>query len=90
MTIQEMIKRIQDLKSFEALRDQVDTEIDALKDEIKAEMGDQEEAYYGDYRVTYKTVTSSRIDSKALKEALGDQIVQKYSKDSSYRKLLIK
>ena len=51
-------------------------------------MGDNEELRAGEYKVTWKTVTSSRLDSKALKEAL-PEVVQHFTKTTTCRRFCV-
>ena len=65
-------------------------EIDSITDSIKAHM-DAEGVYTisgTDWKVTYKAVTSSRIDTSALKKALPD-VVERFSKTSTARRFCI-
>lgn len=56
-----------ELKKLEAERETYDALIETLKDEIKAEMGDEEVLDTGIFKVTYKPVTTNRFDSKSFK-----------------------
>ena len=52
--------------------DEATAEAEALKDALKAAMGDAEEVRAGAYKITWKAVTSARIDTGALRKALPD------------------
>ena len=76
--------------------DEVKAQIDGLEKEksrleqlIKTEMKTAEKATVGDRKVTWKSVSSTRIDSKLLK-AEEPEIYEKYSKESSSRRFTIK
>ena len=47
-----------------------------IKDAIKAAMGDSESVQAGEYKITYKAVTTARIDTAALKKAVPDLAAQ--------------
>lgn len=88
MSTNEMTAKIKELKSLQALIDEAQEEVEALKDQIKAAMGEQEELRAGDYKVTYKTVKSSRLDSKSLKNEL-PEIASRYTVNTEYRRLTV-
>lgn len=60
-------KKIEELRSLKAMAEELAAEITSIEDEIKAFMGDEEEIRAGDYKVRYKTVRSSRFDSTAFR-----------------------
>ena len=88
MTEIEMIGKIRELRELEALIAEANEEIEALKDAIKGEMGDREEIRAGEYKVTWKTVESVRLDSSALKKAL-PEIADRFSKKTVSRRFLV-
>lgn len=67
MSINEMERKARELRELQALIEEATVEAEALKDAIKAAMGDAEEVHAGEYKITWKAVTSSRIDTAALK-----------------------
>lgn len=72
MSMNEMESKIRELRQLQNLIEEAQAEAEAIKDSIKAHMGDAEELRAGEYRVTWKTVTSSRLDTAALKKAVPD------------------
>ena len=72
--LREVLMQIEDLEA----------EADAIRDEFKAAMidsGDETISGTG-WKATWKTVTSSRIDTAALKKALPD-IAERFTKTST-------
>lgn len=67
----------------------METEKKQIEQELKMFLGDAEEALGDRYTVSWKKITSLRIDPDRLKAELPD-IYQKYQKESSYRRLTIK
>lgn len=67
-------------------------ELEAMNDSIKtailAIMGDKETMTEGASKATYKTVTSSRLDGKALKEEKPD-IFAAYSTPTTYKRFTV-
>ena len=72
MNIVEMENKARELQELRRMKEELEAEIESLQDEIKAGMGDAESITAGAFRISWKAVTSSRIDSKALKATLPD------------------
>jgi predicted phage-related endonuclease len=72
MSIMEMESKAHELKELERMQEELAAEIEALKDAIKAAMGDQEAITAGAYKITWKPVTTNRLDGKAVRTALPD------------------
>ncbi|MBR2329574.1 MAG: hypothetical protein IKA58_06815 [Clostridia bacterium] len=72
MSNHELEAKIRELRQLQALIDEAEAEAEAIKDEIKAFMGETDELHAGEYTVTWKPVSSSRLDAKALRKALPD------------------
>jgi predicted phage-related endonuclease len=51
-------------------------------------MGDAEAAYAGEYKITWKTITSSKIDTAALKKAL-PEVVQAFTRETTTRRFIV-
>ena len=71
-----------------ALIEEAQTEAEAIKDTLKAYMGDSEELRAGEYKVTWKTVTSARIDTRALTKALPD-VAAAFTRTSTVRRFAV-
>lgn len=84
MSIQEIDRKVQELRELQALVEEATTQMEAIKDAIKLKMVDEgTEVLQGNgWKATWHTVTSSRLDSKALKAAYPDLVAQ-YSKPSA-------
>ena len=80
--------KITELMELKRMRDELDAEIQAAEDEIKAAMGDDDTLLAGPFKVTWKTVTSSRLDSTALKKAL-PEIAARFMKQTTTRRFSI-
>lgn len=72
MSIIEIEYKVRELRQLQALIEEAQAEAEAIKDALKAHMGDSEELHAGEYKVTWKTVTSSRLDTAALRKAIPD------------------
>ena len=72
MSINEIESKVRELRQLQALIEEAQAEAENIKDAIKAHMGDSEELRAGEYKVTWKAVTSSRLDAVALRKAVPD------------------
>lgn len=72
MNTREIESKVRELRQLQALIDEAQAEAEAIKDTIKAAMGDSEALRAGEYSITWKPVTTARIDTSALKRALPD------------------
>ena len=88
MSINEMEVKARELRQLQALIEVAQAETEAIKDAIKAAMGDSESVQAGEYRITWKAVTSSRIDTSALRKALPD-VAERFTKETVTRRFVI-
>lgn len=88
MTIKEFEAKAREIRELQALIDEAQAEVETIKDEIKAAMGASEELKAGEYKITYKSVKSSRIDTTALKKAMPD-VAQAFTKETTSRRFCI-
>lgn len=88
MSTNEIITALSELQELRRMQEELTAEIEALQDKIKNHMGDTELLLAGPYKVTYKPVTTTRIDTTALKKALPD-IAERFSKTTTTRRFTI-
>lgn len=88
MSITEITAKVTEYQELKRMLEEIEAEMTALQDEIKAHMGDSELLVAGPYKVTYKAVTSSRVDTTALKKALPD-IAAQYTKTTTTRRFTV-
>lgn len=79
---------VHELLELKRMREELDAAITSLEDSIKAVMGDEEHLTAGAYKVSWKTFTSSRVDTTALKKALPEVAVA-YTKTTTARRFSI-
>lgn len=86
----ELDSKVKELRELRRMADELQSEIDNLQDTIKAEMTAREvDTIAGnDYKITWKAVTSSRLDTAALKKALPD-LVERFTKTTTSRRFTI-
>ena len=85
-----MDTKIKEIRELKRMQEELAVELDALSDEIKRHMdAEGVDTISGtDWKVTYKAVTSSRIDTSALKKALPD-LAQQFTKTTTARRFCI-
>ena len=88
MSIQEIEAKCRELRQLQNLIDEAEAEAEAIKDQLKSHMGSSEELRAGEYKVTWQTVTSSRLDSKALKAAL-PEVAKKFTRTTTTRRFCV-
>ena len=80
--------KITELMELKRMRDELDAEIQAAEDEIKQAMGDDDTLLAGPFKVTWKAITSSRLDSKALKAA-APELCERFTKTTTSRRFIV-
>ena len=90
MSTQELTAKVRELKELKAMAEELAAEIDSIQDSIKQHMdAEGVDTINGtDWKVTYKAVTSSRLDANALKKALPD-LAQQFTKTTTARRFCI-
>lgn len=88
MSTHEIEAKVRELRQLQALIEEAQAEAEAIRDTIKAHMGDTEELHAGEYKITWKPVKSSRIDTSALRKALPD-IAERFTVFSSARRFCV-
>ena len=69
-----IISKVEELMDLRKLAEELNEQMEAITDEIKAYMGSEETMMAGSWKVTYKETVSRRMDTKALKNLLGDAL----------------
>lgn len=90
MSISELDMKVKELRELKRMADELAGEIEALQDGIKAHMTEQDtDTLTGtDWKITWKAVTSNRMDTTALKKELPD-IAARYTKASTSRRFTL-
>ena len=90
MSTNEMNSKVKQLRELRRMADELNAEIEALTDSIKAEMTTREtdELTGADWRITWKPVTSSRFDSAGLKKAM-PELAARFTKTSTTRRFVL-
>lgn len=88
MSSYELESKIRELRQLQQLIEEAQAEAEAIRDTIKAVMGESEELKAGEYKVTWKAVKSSRIDTSALKAALPD-VIKAFTRETVTRRFCV-
>ena len=88
MSTIELESKVRELRELQALAEEVEAEMEIIKDEIKSFMGHVEEIKAGPFRVTWRTVTTGKIDTAALRKLLPD-VAQQFTRPSTVRRFCV-
>lgn len=90
MSTVELSSKIEALKEWEAVIDEAQAEVEAIRDEIKAEMlkRNTEELQAGAYIVRWTSVLSQRFDTTAFKKVM-PEVYKAYIKQVTSRRFTI-
>jgi len=90
MSTNELNTLARDLKELRLMAEQLDAEIKTIEDAIKAHMTETgvDTLITTDVKITWRTVTSSRIDTAALKKQLPD-VAAVFTKETTTRRFTV-
>lgn len=90
MSTNELTAKVRRLKKLQARAEELQSEITAIQDELKAELVEQntEGLKVGTFKIRYTTVTSNRFDSKAFKATHAD-LYSQYTKQTTSRRFIV-
>ena len=76
----EIENTVTELMEIKKMIEELEAEAQALTDNVKAFMGDEETMVCGPWKITYRETISKRIDSALLKKDLGADALEGYYK----------
>ena len=90
MTNNELLTKVRELKELQQMFDELTAEIESLKDELKAEMTAEgkDEMTVDVFVLRYKSVSTSRFDSKSFKAQHSD-LYTAYTKSTTSKRFTI-
>lgn len=90
MTRNEINETVKTIRELKRMQEELVAEIQANEDKIKAEMETTQifTMTGDDYKITWNEVTSTRLDTSALKKAL-PEVAERFSKTSTIRRFCI-
>lgn len=86
-----MTKKVHELRELKRMLEEINAEIETIQEEIKGEMNAQgvEELQGVDWRITWRSVTSSRLDTTAMKKELSADFIERYTKTTTTKRFII-
>ena len=88
MSTHEIESKIRELRQLQALIDEAQTTADSIRDDLKSIMGENTELYAGEYKITWKHIKGSRLDTAALKKA-APELVAAFTKEITTRRFCV-
>ena len=90
MSMNELESKVNELRELRRMADELACEIAATEDALKAYMtaNGADELHGPSFKITWKEVTSSRLDSKALKAA-APELWNRFSKQTTSRRFVL-
>lgn len=90
MSTNDLVMKVEKLKELEELLEEVKTEAESVRDEVKQEMltQDTEELEAGQYIIRWTSVLTNRFDTTAFKKVLPD-VYKAYTKQITSRRFTI-
>ena len=90
MSMNELESKVAELRELRRMQEELAAEIAATEDTLKAYMAENDtDTLHGpSFKITYKEVTSSRLDSKALKAA-APSIWEQFAKQTTTRRFIV-
>ena len=88
MNVKEIEEKASELRQLQKLIEEAQAAVEAVKDEIKAIMGDSESGSAGEYKITWKPVTAARIDAVALRKEM-PEVAERFTKTTTIRRFVV-
>ena len=66
----------------------ISKEKDLLSNQLKVMLKEHETGFAGEYKIAWKSMTRTTVDTEKLKEKLGDSYAE-YTKESRFRRLSV-
>ena len=90
MSMNELEAKVAQLRELRRMADELAGEIAATEDSLKAYMtaNGTDELHGPSFKITWRDVTSSRLDSKALKSA-APELYDRFTKQTTTRRFIV-
>ena len=90
MSMNELERKVSELRELRRMADELAGEITALEDDLKAHMTatGADELHGPSFKITWKEVTSSSLDGKALKAAV-PELWERFTKTTTSRRFVL-
>ena len=84
-----METKVKELLELKRMKEELESEITSMEDEIKSVMGDEETLLAGAFKVTWTPYTSSRFDSTRFKKDHAE-LAAAYTKTTTTRRFSVR
>ena len=84
-----MEAKVKELMELKRMKEEIEAEIAAAEDDIKAVMGDEETLFAGAFKVLWTPYTSSRFDSSRFKKDHAE-LAAAYTKTTTIRRFSVR
>ena len=86
----EIVAAVEELQQLRRMREELETEITALQDRIKAHMtaAGADQLTAGAFKVSWKPVTGSRFDTAAFRKAM-PELAERFTRTTSCRRFTV-
>ena len=90
MSMNELESKVSELRELRRMADELAAEIAATEDKLKAYMtvNNADELHGPSFKITWKAITSNRLDSKALKAA-APELWNRFTKTTTSRRFVL-
>ena len=90
MSIKDMSEKLKQYKELQALIEEAEAELEAIRDELKAEMENRntEEMTVDVFKIRWTIVKSSRFDMSAFKKAMPD-LARQFTRETVTRRFTV-
>lgn len=90
MSIKDLETKAREIHELKRLREEIEAEITAAEDEIKSVMNalGADAITAGEYKISWKAVTSSRLDTAALRQSM-PELVKLYTRPTTTRRFMV-
>lgn len=91
MAKNELLRKIELLNEYEAILEELKGEADEIRNELKAEMEARnvEEMEVDQYIVRYRSVLTTRFDTKRFKDTMGSDVYNAFTKQVASKRFSI-
>ena len=88
MSAAEATALCREYKELQRMQEELSAELDAIREKLRSAMQGANVLSTGEYKITDRIVTSSRLDSGALKKAL-PEVAAQFTKTTQTRRFII-
>lgn len=90
MSMNELENKVAQLRELQQMQAELAAEVEAVQDDLKGYMTSHntDELHGPSFKITWKIVTSARLDTAALKSVLPD-VAARFSKTTSTRRFVL-